>query len=194
MNDLGFVEAIDRLSQRIVVRVADAAYGRFDPGFSETLGVLDRNLLGSAITVMNKAAAAGRPSVMKRLFEGVQDEVGVRCPAGSPADDPPGVGVDDESDIDEACPSRDIGKIGEPQTVRRGSVELSVHMIQRTGSCLVADCGAHRLAPDRPTDARPCARRRRGSSLRTRAGSRPSDPRRDGPSRADGKDQAAWTW
>ena len=38
--------------------------------------------------MMNEAAAAGRPSVMERLFEGVQDEVGVRPPAGSPADDP----------------------------------------------------------------------------------------------------------
>jgi hypothetical protein len=40
---------------------------------------------------MNKAAAAGRPSVMERLFEGVQDEVGVRCPAGSPAEIRPGI-------------------------------------------------------------------------------------------------------
>ncbi len=77
----------------------------------------------------------------------------MRCPAGSPADDPPGVGVDDEGDIDEACPSRDIGKIGEPQTVRRGSVELSVHVIQRTGGRLVADRCPHRLAPDRPLKA-----------------------------------------
>jgi hypothetical protein len=60
--------------------------------------------LGSAIPVMNKAAAAGRPSVMERLFEGVQDEVGVRCRAGSPADDPPGAGVDDESDIRRSLP------------------------------------------------------------------------------------------
>ena len=103
--------------------------------------------------MMDEAAAAGRPSVMERLFEGVQDEVGVRCPAGSPADDPPRVGVDDEGDIDEAGPSRDIGKIGQPQTVRRGSVELSVHMIQRTGGRLVADRCPQRLAPDRSPKA-----------------------------------------
>src|ERR1700743_1335323 len=41
-------------------------------------------------------------------------------------------------------------KIGEPQTVRRGSVELSVRVIQRTGGHLVADRCPHRLAPDRP--------------------------------------------
>ena len=47
---------------------------------------------------MNEAGAAGRPSVMERLFKGVQDEVRVRRPAGSPADDPPRVGVDDEGE------------------------------------------------------------------------------------------------
>ena len=85
---------------------------------------------------------------MERLFEGVQDEVGVRRPAGPPADDPPGVGVDDEGDIDEAGPGRHIRKIGQPQTVRRGSVELPVHAIQRTGGRLVADRCPQRLAPD----------------------------------------------
>ena len=134
-------------------KVADAADGRLDPGFGEPLGVLDRNVLGAAIAMMNEAAAAGRPSVMERLFEGVQDEVGVRRPAGSPADDPPRVGVDDEGDIDEAGPGRDIGKIREPQTVRRGSMELPVHMIQRTESRLVADRCPQRFAPDRPPKA-----------------------------------------
>ena len=92
VDDLSFVEAVDRLGQRVVVRVADAADGGLDPGFGETLGVFDRDILGAAITMMDEAAGAGRPSVMERLFEGVQDEVGVRRPAGPPADDPPGVG------------------------------------------------------------------------------------------------------
>ena len=66
--------------------------------------------------MMNEAAAAGWPSVMERLFEGVENEVGLRRPAGSPADDPPGViSVDDEGDIDEAGPRRDVGEIRVPQ-------------------------------------------------------------------------------
>jgi hypothetical protein len=95
--------------------------------------------------MMDEAATAGRPSV--------KDKVGMRRSAGPPADDPPRVGVDDEGDIDEAGPGRDMGKIGQPQTVRRGSVELSVHMIQRTGGRLVADRRAQRLAPDRSPKA-----------------------------------------
>ena len=54
--------------------------------------------------MMDEAGAAGRPSVMERLLQGVENEVGVRRPAGSPADDPSSVGVDDEGDIDEAGP------------------------------------------------------------------------------------------
>jgi hypothetical protein len=77
----------------------------------------------------------------------------MRFPAGPPTDDPPGVCVDDEGDIDEAGPGRDIGKIREPQTVWSGSVELSVHVIQRTESCLVADRCPQRFAPDRPLKA-----------------------------------------
>ncbi len=114
---------------------------------------------------------------------------------------------------------------GRPRKTDMRSAMNAIFDLLRTGcpwrcvprgcpSCLVADCGPHRLAPDRPpegpcpastgrlcsvrqrslraaTDARPCARRRRRSSLRTRAGSRPSDRRRGGPCRADGKDQRA---
>ena len=47
------------VSAQRVVRVADAADGRLDPGFGKALGVLDRNILGAAIAVMDEAAAAG---------------------------------------------------------------------------------------------------------------------------------------
>src|SRR5271165_2453702 len=108
MDDLGLVEAVYRLGQRVVVRVADAADGRLDPGFGKALGVIDRNILGAAIAMMDEAAAAGGPSVMERLLQGVENEVGMRRPAGEPADDPPGVRVDDEGDINEAGPRRDV--------------------------------------------------------------------------------------
>ena len=102
---------------------------------------------------MDEAGAAGWPSVVERLLQGVEDEVGVRRPACSPADDPPGVSVDDEGDIDEAGPGRNVGKIRKPQPIRRRSVELSVHMVERTGGRLVADRCPKRLAPDRPSKA-----------------------------------------
>ena len=108
------------------------------------------------------------PPVQAAFAEGlgVQDEVRMRCPASSPADDPPCISVDDEGDIDEAGPGRDVGKIRVLQTVWSGSVELSVPVIQRTESRLVADRCPQRLArtaPEGPYPAstgRPCSERR----------------------------------
>ena len=71
MDDLGLVEAVDRFGEGVVIRVANAANGRLDARLGEPLGVSNADVLGSAITVMNEAAAAGRPSIMERLFESV---------------------------------------------------------------------------------------------------------------------------
>ena len=46
MDDLGFVEAVDRLGQSIVVGIADAADGRLDAGLRQAVGVFDRDVLG----------------------------------------------------------------------------------------------------------------------------------------------------
>ena len=48
MNDLGLVEPVDRLGERVVVAVADAADRRFDAGLGQALGVLDRDVLNAA--------------------------------------------------------------------------------------------------------------------------------------------------
>ena len=131
MDDLSLVESVDRFGQRVVVRVANAADGRLDPGFGEPLGVLDRNILSAAITMMNEAAAVCRSSVVERLFESVQDQVGVRCLAGPPADDPPRIRVNDEGDLNEAGPGRDI-RVSRPKEFRlrplaEPDVNLSAH-------------------------------------------------------------------
>jgi hypothetical protein len=46
MDDLGFVESVDRFCESIVIGVADASDGRLDAGFGEALGVFDRDVLG----------------------------------------------------------------------------------------------------------------------------------------------------
>src|SRR5271168_1357722 len=75
--------------------------------------------LGAAVAMVDEATAVGWPSGVERLFQSVQDKLGMGRSAGPPADDPPDVGVDDEGDVDEAGPGRDIRKIRQPQTVRR---------------------------------------------------------------------------
>lgn len=52
-------------------------------------------------------------------------------PAGPPTDDPAGVAIDDESDIDEPRPGRDVGEVRHPQHVRRWREEPTVDVIAR---------------------------------------------------------------
>jgi hypothetical protein len=40
MDDFTFVETVDRFGEGVVVRIADAADGRFDSGFGEPLGCI----------------------------------------------------------------------------------------------------------------------------------------------------------
>jgi hypothetical protein len=55
---------------------------------------------------MDEAAAAQRAPVVQRLFQGVEDEAGMRRPRHPPADNTAGESVDDEGDVDEALPGR----------------------------------------------------------------------------------------
>ena len=47
-DHLGLVEPVDRLGERVVVRIADAADGRLDAGLGEALRVFDRDILGGS--------------------------------------------------------------------------------------------------------------------------------------------------
>ena len=85
MDDLGLVEAVDRLGQGVVVAVADAADRWLDPGLGETLGIFDRDILAAAIAVVNEPAPMCRPAIMKGLFQRIEDEAGMRRPAGRSA-------------------------------------------------------------------------------------------------------------
>ena len=102
MNDFCFVEPVDRLSEGVVVAVADAANGRYEAGFGQALGVFDRDVLHAAIGVMDQPAA-DRATIVQSLFQGVQHEACVCGPADAPADNPAGVGVDDERHIECRC-------------------------------------------------------------------------------------------
>ena len=82
-----------------------------DPGRGKTFSVFDRDILAAPITVVHQAAAVNWPAVMQCLLKSIEHEAGV-CRAGhTPADNAPCVGVDDEGDVNEARPARDIGEI-----------------------------------------------------------------------------------
>ena len=80
MDDLGFVKAVDRFGESIVIGVADAADGGLDASLSQALGVFDRDVLAAPVTVMDEAGARRRPPLMEGLLQGIQNEPGMRGP------------------------------------------------------------------------------------------------------------------
>ena len=72
---------------------------------------------------------------------------------GDPSDELPGArasvrkSVDDEGDMDETGPRRDVGRVGHPQGVRTRRIELPIDAIERTGGRGIADRGPDRLSP-----------------------------------------------
>ncbi len=164
VDDLGLVEPVDGLCQRIVIAVADAADRGLDAGLGQALGVLDRDVLAAAIGVMDKAGSFDRPPLMESLLEGVEHEAGMHRAAGPPAGacpraggarpgDAAGKDVDDEGDVDEAGPGGDVCEVGDPEPVRRRGPERGIDPVERASGCLVAHRGADRLAPDRALQA-----------------------------------------
>lgn len=96
--------------------------------------------------MMDQAAAMRRPSVVKRLFQGVEHEVGVRRATDAPADDVPGEDVDHERHIDEARPGGNVSEVGDPEPVGSRSLELSIDLVERARRPLAADRRPYRLA------------------------------------------------
>jgi hypothetical protein len=64
MDQLGLVQPVDRLGQRVVVAVALAAHRRLDAGLGQPLGVADADVLRPAIRMADQAAVSlGLPGV-----------------------------------------------------------------------------------------------------------------------------------
>src|SRR5947207_15944874 len=74
MDDLGLVEAVDGLGQRVVVAVADAAHGWLDTGFCQAFSVFDRHVLASPVAVVHQPGAMDRPPFMQSLLQRVEHE------------------------------------------------------------------------------------------------------------------------
>src|SRR3954451_6955650 len=145
VDHLGFVEAVDGFGEGIVVAVPDTAHRRLHARRGKPLGILDRKILHTAITMMDETAADGA-ALVQGLLQCVPHKAGVRLAADTPADNAPGKDVDDKSDIDKTGPGCDVGKVGYPQRVRTRRFELPIDAIERTRSRCIADGGPDRLA------------------------------------------------
>ncbi len=72
---------------------------------------------------------------------------------GSPTDDESGEHVDDESDVDEAAPRRDVGQVRHPELVRTGRVEVALDEVCRTGPVRVGLRRLESTSTDRSLEA-----------------------------------------
>ena len=65
--------------------------------------------LAAAIGMMHETSAMNGPPIVQGLLQRIEHEARMRRPAGPPAHDAAGVGVDHESHIDKAAFARPFG-------------------------------------------------------------------------------------
>lgn len=92
------------VSARAVSSCRLAADGGLDTGLGQPLGIADRNMLRSAIRMVDQAGVPLRLTSVKRLLQCIENEFGAHGPADTPADDPAGKDVIDEGNINEPRP------------------------------------------------------------------------------------------
>ena len=74
MNQLCLVQSIDRLRQRIVITISQAAHLGFNPRLGVSFGVLNGHVLRAMVAMINQAIPF-RVSGIQRLLQRIEDEV-----------------------------------------------------------------------------------------------------------------------
>ena len=113
MDQLSFVEAVYRLSESIVIGIADTADRWFDASFGQTLSVSNGQILPTTIRVMNQSALLNRPSIMQRLLKSIENKVRFGGSRDPPPHDAISKRIDDEGHIDKALPCRHVSKVAD---------------------------------------------------------------------------------
>lgn len=91
MDQLGFVESVDRLGESIVIDITLTADGGVGTGFSEALGRADADILRTAIRLMHLHTAVCMSALVRSLLQRVGDEARFEPSAIGPADSPPSI-------------------------------------------------------------------------------------------------------
>lgn len=83
--------------------------------------------LAAAVVVVDQPGEVGDAFPLSRpdrLLDCVEDERGGHRARAAPAEDPPGVGIDHERDVDPSGPGQDVGEVRDPEPVRGVLVEV----------------------------------------------------------------------
>ena len=151
-NGLSFEQADNRLGQRIVIAVIDAADGRFQPGIDQPLCVLDRYVLRPASRMMDQLLS--RPARMDCLFERIQNKLRVLCCRCLPTHDAVCKGIDDKSHVDEPMPGGHKREVGHLKLVWHRSPELAINLVQRALIRRLSMGGFDLLTPPKALNAK----------------------------------------
>lgn len=76
VNQLRLIQIVDGFGQSVIVALALAADRGGDPGFGQSLGVADGEVLRPAIRMMNSACIPLTLASVERLLQGIQNKVG----------------------------------------------------------------------------------------------------------------------
>ncbi len=68
-------------------------------------------------------------SALQGLLERVDDELGTQVVLERPADNATRVAVDDDSEVEPALPTAQVGDVGDPEPVRRRWLEVALNQI-----------------------------------------------------------------
>ena len=107
------------------------------------------------------------PALVQGLLQRIEHEAGVRRARHTPADDAAGEDVDDEGDVDEAGPGRDVGEVRDPQPFGRGA--LNCRLTRSSGQGAAASLMVVRTLLPRTTPCRPIVRISRATVQRATA-------------------------
>src|SRR5262245_30402897 len=107
------------------------------------LRVANRQILPSAVAVMDQPRGFVDGTVVECLVQGIEHELAPERTRRSPPDNAAGEHIDHECDVDEAAPGCHVRQIGDPQLVRGHGPELPADQILWTrGGRLHANRGA----------------------------------------------------
>jgi hypothetical protein len=147
VDQLGLVEAVDRIGQCVVEGIAlgsDRGHGLL---VGQTLGVANGQILNPAIGMMDQLGQVLAVASADGHLERVEGQIGAQGLRHSPSDDAPGEGIGDEAGVAKACPGPYVGDVREPQAVGGVGEELTIDQVGRTSREVAWDGGALGLAP-----------------------------------------------
>ncbi|MNS33180.1 hypothetical protein D3C72_652870 [compost metagenome] len=146
-QQLAFERGEEGLTHGVIVGIAHRAHRRLNTGVPATSPEGNRRVLAALIRVVNDILWA---ALRERHIQRLQHQRGTQMAAHGPAHNAPAVHIQHHCEIEEACCGRNVGRIGDPQTVRHVSLEVALHQI-RSRSC--ARCSPRGLYPASPAHA-----------------------------------------